>query len=115
MTGGAILSKDSNLERLEKLIWDYNSHEVLKAMIFYHFIGPEELRFSINELICGLAVKSRIVNSKYIFSFKEYNKIIEKAEKIFERIAIEKLELAILHKDDTLEEKKKLETSFFQK
>lgn len=101
------------ISRLEKLIADYNTQEILESMIFYHFIGPEELRFSINELICGLAVKRSVTDSKYIYNFKEYNKIIERAKRIFNKKAVEKLELGIAHKDDSLEEKKKFEQSFF--
>jgi len=101
------------VSRLEKLVTDYNTQEILESMIFYHFIGPEELRFSINELICGLAIKKVVTDSKYIYSFKEYNRIIERVERIFIKKAMEKLELAVTHKDDSLEEKKKFEQSFF--
>lgn len=103
------------IARLESKIIQYNTNEVLKSMIFYHLTSLDDTRYTINELICGLSVKKLVSNSRYLYTYKDYLRLIEKADEIIKSKSIEMLEEAALKKENSLEENKKFEFSFLSK
>ena len=104
-------------DKFDTIMKRYNTEDILSGIVEYQFMDLyDSLRLNKAELIAGRLIKFNVTDSKYSYLFKESEKILQLADKAIMSVGVNDIfELGMNVKDESYEEKKKMEKSILMK